>query len=835
MHAHVQRLASSDDDIAGTVLFDVTSVLATAGTTNEFWRTVDAVIEACRRGGRALVCVVAPASGSPRVKFIDALVASAHGFSSASLHQFFTELRCRRLTTVYSASEPLPSLAYAGSPAKCHVSLVLGGVADHDCWCLARRTAHAGEQAVASILDLGTGRLWRREDVIGSPEVVARAEAILRSATRQYPARYKTTVAVQLDAGIPVLADRAAYEAALTRLPAGRVGSPLPMWLTTPWAVPASKKSRTLVQHEVDAEERRLRGWDRPSDKARAALASAIISTTKPRSTTGYICAVVNRGAASWTLESVVCRLEGRWVHAEGAATSEVLRQFRKEFPERWFGPRIVDLLAWMKRHRIMLPARAADPAWAAFVLDPEVDTDHPLDLAGYSSSVLRLSTQSRSWLGDIKRNAPPPATAEALQDAARALPVLDRNLRATAGEGTALRRLLDDDIEPTLTTLAGIEGRGIPLAVPVGCADWFDFGVALDGATNVVVGEARALLRSNVDFFRDAKLTVRAIEKSVGVLLPAEKGMPMNNLLRRYLEVFDDLEPLRRARALGALSAERPFIEETKAGATTVHPITVPQSSGRLGLLSPRLQSLPKDAPEGLILRSALAVPDGWEIIACDYNAFEARLAADLSGDPVLFEAAQGTDLFIELADLMFCDRSKRGLAKSAFYAILFGQTQDQFWKKMHVLARGEADVVYETAVQRLHHLLDFRERKYREIDWDGFVQTRGGWHRTLHAPSSEERRRQGFSVIVQGLAADIMRRVVRTLEEQLGPFDAGVIGHVHDELYVATPAHHVTRVEQIMLDVMTMAARSEPVLVAMVPLIVKPPRRGRTWADVR
>lgn len=414
----------------------------------------------------------APASGSPRVKFIDALVARAHGFSSASLHQFFTELRCRRLTTVYSASEPLPSLAYAGSPAKCHVSLVVGSVADHDCWCLARSTAHAGEQPVASILDLGTGRLWRREDVIGSPEVVARAEAILRSATRQYPARYKTTVAVQLDAGIPVLADRAAYEAAMTRLPVGCVGPPLPMWLTTPWAVPASKKSRTLVQHEVDAEERRLRGWDRPSDKARAALASAVVSTTKPRSTTGYICAVVNRGAASWTLESVVCRLDGRWVHGEGAAASDLLQKFRKEFPDRWFGPRIVDLLAWMKRHRITLPARAADPAWAAFVLDPEVDTDKPLDLASYSSRVLRLSTPSRSWLGDIKRNAPPPAIAEALEDTARALPVLDRNLRAHAGERTALRRLLDDDIEPMLTTLARIEGRGVLLTVPVGCAD---------------------------------------------------------------------------------------------------------------------------------------------------------------------------------------------------------------------------------------------------------------------------------------------------------------------------------------------------------------------------
>lgn len=707
---------------------------------------------------------------------------------------------------------------------------MLGSVTEPTTWSLA--PAGSGHRPVTSLLDLTTGRL--HIDTRVAPEVVARTEAVLRHVTKDYKKNYKEQVARQLGAGVQVVAERNDYIKDLASKAVLEPGAPLPAWLTTPWAHAPSKKKNDVI-NAIDAEELNLLGWRRPSPSARAALAATIAAIPPPRLDTGYICAAVRRGITTWRLERVTCRFQAGWRGADALGAAELLRAFLSEFPHRWFGPRIVDLFAWMIGQGLALPSRGGDPAWSAFVLDPEQDIKKPIDLGALSPRVLVLGAADRAWLGDVRREAPAPNSVERI---ARCLPSLDERLGLEAGG--RLRALLDHDIEPTMPVLAAIERRGASLLAPA-LSTWSIFDAARRDALQQTSAEARSILRANIDIFRRPDLVVRALESNVGKLPRSEQdGARIADVLERYLEVFDGIGSIRRARTLGAFNQETPLRRHVRAQATSVHAVTVPQKNGRLGLTRPRLQSLPKKSPEGLVLRSALRARPGHAIVAYDYNAFEARLAADLSNDPVLIAASRaGADLFRELAKVFFAapspSSSQRAHSKAGFYGLLFGQRKDQFWKKHPELARGEADALFACAEHHLQVLLAYRDQVHAQIDKDWLVETRGGWCRRLHAKTRAGRRRHGFSALVQGLAADILRRVIRRLHVQLAPLGAGVLQHIHDELFVETPVAHIANVKTIVRTTMIGAPAAEaPVLLQSVQLVVKDPRVGEAWSDL-
>ena len=818
MFSQLQRLATIDDDVADVVLIDVVSVLAVVPDVDAVSALVHQTDVACARGGRELICAVAP---------ITSFVAER-----TALRELVARIRERQLRLIYSKNEPLPSLAFDAVPSGRQVTLVLGTVTETTTWCLAPR-AGSSRRPIASILDISTGQLHIAAR--NAPEVVARAEAVLRHVTSHYKTNYKEPVSRQLGAGVQVVAERHDYLENLAAKASLAPGPALPQWFTTPWLNSHSKsKGKDDFINAIDTEELDLLGWKHSSRLAREALAAVVKAIPGPRLDTGYICADVRRGINTWRLERITCRLQDEWRSATGTGIAALLRNLFSEFPTRWFGPRIIDLFAWMIGQGLPLPARGADPAWSAFVLDPEQDSKKPIDLAAFSARVLALGPRDRAWLGDLRREAPGPTSVDST---ARCLPSLDVRLGQEAGG--QLRALLSHDIEPTMPVLAAIERRGVSLHAPAD-STWGIFDAARRDALEQTSAEARSILRANIDIFRRPDLLVRALEKNVGKLTRIEQdGARIADVLDRYLEVFDGLDSIRRARTLGAFNQEAPLRRPVRARATSVHAVTGPQKNGRLKLTTPRLQSLPKRSPEGLVLRSALRARPGHLIIAFDYNAFEARLAADLSNDPVLIAASRRADLFHELAKVFFGAPSpsstQRDLSKAGFYGILFGQRKDQFWKKHPDLPRGEADALFACAEQHLHGLLAYRDQVHAQIDKNWLVETRGGWCRRLHAKTKAGRRRHGFSALVQGLAADILRRVLRQLHVQLAPYDAGVIHHIHDELFVETPAAHVAKVKPIIRATMVGApAAGAPVLLQAVQLVVKEPRIGESWSDL-
>ena len=105
------------------------------------------------------------------------------------------------------------------------------------------------------------------------------------------------------------------------------------------------------------------------------------------------------------------------------------------------------------------------------------------------------------------------------------------------------------------------------------------------------------------------------------------------------------------------------------------------PLRHGAVGL--PRAAS-PQPAEEvarGKPASSALRGPDGYELLGADFNAFEARILAALSGDPVLMAAANAPDMHADMATRLSArfvaggDHFTRDEAKLGVYSIIYGQ----------------------------------------------------------------------------------------------------------------------------------------------------------------
>lgn len=78
--------------------------------------------------------------------------------------------------------------------------------------------------------------------------------------------------------------------------------------------------------------------------------------------------------------------------------------------------------------------------------------------------------------------------------------------------------------------------------------------------------------------------------------------------------------------------------------------------ASGRLSCNAPNMQNLPRpDTPEGKLIREAFIAPPGYTLLQADYAQIELRVAAMLSGDPVMTAAFQaGEDFHMQTAKMV-------------------------------------------------------------------------------------------------------------------------------------------------------------------------------------
>jgi DNA polymerase I-like protein with 3'-5' exonuclease and polymerase domains len=242
---------------------------------------------------------------------------------------------------------------------------------------------------------------------------------------------------------------------------------------------------------------------------------------------------------------------------------------------------------------------------------------------------------------------------------------------------------------------------------------------------------------------------------------------------------------------------------------------------SGRFSCRSVNLQQLPRDKA----YRRCLLAPAGRVLVKADYSQIELRIAAKISGDPVMREAYErGEDLHITTARAVLnvseVTAEQRQLAKSLNFGLIFGMGAEGFQayarNNYKVEMTRDQAVAYRNAFFQTYRGLAAWHRRVRRQHVRE-TRTLTARRRVLDEDVSDTLR---LNSPVQGTGADGLKRALALLWERRhlcpGAFPVLV---VHDEIVVECDASQVEAVlawlRQAMIDGMAPLIHPVPVEV--------------------
>jgi len=209
---------------------------------------------------------------------------------------------------------------------------------------------------------------------------------------------------------------------------------------------------------------------------------------------------------------------------------------------------------------------------------------------------------------------------------------------------------------------------------------------------------------------------------------------------------------------------------------------------------------------------------PDGRKLIIADYSQIELRILAEFSGDRGFIDAFNsGADLHRVTAAQVFnasldqVTKEQRDFAKRLNFGVVYGIGAQRF-AMMTGLSVPDAENVlrrYFTTYRQLDtYLRDAADRAVRER------QARTASGRLVRFRYDDNDRQQismtqrnGKNTPIQGTSADILKRALRLLKDELRETNAKVVNIIHDEIVVEADADETDSVAEKVERVMRVA----------------------------
>ncbi|MEI6477528.1 MAG: DNA polymerase [bacterium] len=254
--------------------------------------------------------------------------------------------------------------------------------------------------------------------------------------------------------------------------------------------------------------------------------------------------------------------------------------------------------------------------------------------------------------------------------------------------------------------------------------------------------------------------------------------------------------------------------------------------ATGRISSKDPNLQNIPVRSEQGKRLRKAFIADKDKVLIAADYSQLELRIAAHLSGDPVMIQAFKsGRDFHTETAERMGVDRR---VAKIINFSILFGKgAYGLAWEigtnvaeaKQYLAQYFETYSVLRTYLDKVQ--ADAREKGYAETLYGRRRYFPEIMSSNFHQRAAAER--EAMNMPIQGTEADILKLAMIELADRLKKekLKTQLLLTVHDELVLEGPVEEQEKVVPIMREAMTTVVKLD------VPLEVTA-KAGTNWAEM-
>jgi DNA polymerase I len=266
--------------------------------------------------------------------------------------------------------------------------------------------------------------------------------------------------------------------------------------------------------------------------------------------------------------------------------------------------------------------------------------------------------------------------------------------------------------------------------------------------------------------------------------------------------------------------------------------------ATGRLSSSDPNLQNIPIRTDIGREIRKAFVADIGYKLLSLDYSQIELRLAAHMSGDPIMIKAFKdGEDIHSTTAatinEVKIEDVTKemRREAKAINFGLLYGQGP-------HGLSQT-ADIPYARAREFIEHYFhsfngvkEYIDKSIETAHKVGYIETLFGRRRFLPEINSSVMQvrkgaeRMAVNTPIQGTAADMIKvamiKIVKLINENYKSGEIRMLLQVHDEL-VFEVRDDIVETDGIRLikDIM------ENVIKLKVPVVVDI-KVGENWGEM-
>ena len=219
---------------------------------------------------------------------------------------------------------------------------------------------------------------------------------------------------------------------------------------------------------------------------------------------------------------------------------------------------------------------------------------------------------------------------------------------------------------------------------------------------------------------------------------------------------------------------------------------------TGRFSCTNPNIQQVPHAVE---YRRCFSGHPEGRKLVIADYSQIELRILAEFSGDRGFINAFNsGADLHRVTAAEVFnvtaeqVTREQRDFAKRLNFGVVYGIGAQRF-SIMTGSSVAEAENIlrkYFTTYRGLDtYLQEAADRAVRDR------QARTGSGRLVRFRYDEQDRQQismtkrnGKNTPIQGTSADILKRALRLLKDELRGTNAQIVNIIHDEIVVEADA---------------------------------------------
>jgi len=313
-----------------------------------------------------------------------------------------------------------------------------------------------------------------------------------------------------------------------------------------------------------------------------------------------------------------------------------------------------------------------------------------------------------------------------------------------------------------------------------------------------LAAGVAQASLFGRPEINLDSQAQVTDALVNLGIPMPnTTRAWELQPLADQYPQVAKLLEYRAHAKATSSFGENILGFIEPKTGRIHADFRQIGAPTGRFSCSSPNLQQIPHDEE----YRSCFRAPEGRKLVIADYSQIELRILADFSEDENFINAfVSGQDFHRATAAQIFnvkaenVDPDQRSFAKRLNFGVVYGIGAQRF-AMMTGLTERQAEDTLRRYFATYPKMDDWLRAQSKNVLTERLAKTASGRLARINFDPNDRSsigaaQRYAKNMPVQGTSADILKRALRLLHDDLRGTTAKLVNIVHDEIVVECDA---------------------------------------------